>query len=155
MPSNGPTIDHVNVVVSDLERSVQFYSDLMGFEVTRRAHLKGEWIEAVVGLQGVSADVVYVQPPGRGPRIELIHYIAPAGVAVDETALPNTVGLRHLAFRVPDIDAMSARLKEAGVDLIGAPVAVPSGVVKHDAGRKRLCYFRDPDGVLLELAEYA
>ena len=44
---------------------------------------------------------------------------------------------------------------EAGVAFIGAPVTVPSAVVHHDRGDKSLCYFRDPDGVILELAAYA
>ena len=147
-------VDHINIVVADMERSVQFYEGILGFEETRRAHLEGEWIEAIVGLRGVSADVVYVQPKGGGPRIELIRYHAPEGVVVSETALPNTVGLRHIAFRVDDMDAMCERLKQAGVELIGKPVRVPENVVSHDAGHKSLCYFRDPDGVLLEFAHY-
>ena len=147
-------IDHINIVVTDLERSRRFYTEVLGLEETRRAHLSGDWIEAIVGLQGVEADVVYVQPISGGPRIELIHYVAPKGVDVPETALPNTVGLRHIAFFVDDMAAVCGRLREAGVELIGPPTAVPESVVTHDAGRKTLCYFRDPDGVLLELAEY-
>lgn len=148
-------IDHVNIVVTELERSVRFYTELLGLRVTRRAHLEGAWIEQVAGLKGVRADVVYVQPPGGGPRIELIQYHAPAGVVLPACALPHTAGLRHIAFRTADMDETYRRLREAGVVFIGAPAAVPGQVVQHDAGRKRLCYFHDPDGVILELAEYA
>lgn len=148
-------IDHVNIVVTNMDRSVHFYTELLGLRETRRAHLEGDWIEAIVGLAGVSADVVYVQPPGGGPRIELIQYHAPDGAALPETALPNTVGLRHIAFQIDDMDEMHARLSDAGVKFVGAPVTVPSGVVEHDDGRKSLCYFHDPDGVILELAAYA
>ncbi len=66
----------------------------------------------------------------------------------------NTVGLRHIAFRVDDIHAAAERLKDAGVKLLGDPVVVPETVVTHDAGHKMLCYFHDPDGVLLEITEY-
>lgn len=148
-------IDHVNIVVSDLDRSVWFYTEVLGFEPTKHARLEGDWIESIVGLEGVSAEVVYVQPPGGGPRLELIRYHAPDGVALDQTALANTIGLRHLAFRAHGMAAVCDRLRAAGVEFIGPPTQVPSGVVEHDAGRKTLCYFRDPDGVLLELAEYA
>jgi catechol 2,3-dioxygenase-like lactoylglutathione lyase family enzyme len=55
---------------------------------------------------------------------------------------------------VEDIHAMVKQLKEAGVKVLGEPVAVPNGVITHDAGHKILCYFLDPDGILLELAEY-
>lgn len=147
-------VDHINLVVSDLERSVRFYTELLGFRETRRARLSGAWIEAVAGLAGVDADVVYVQPPGDGPRIELLCYRSPKGASCAENARANTVGLRHVAFRVDDLDVVCRQLEEAGVEFVGAPTVVPSGVVKHDEGRKRLCYFRDPDGVLLEFAEY-
>jgi catechol 2,3-dioxygenase-like lactoylglutathione lyase family enzyme len=148
------SVDHINIVVEDLERSARFYVDLLGFEETRRAHLEGDWIEAVVGLKGVRADVVYVQPSGGGPRIELIKYEVPTGVALPENAQPHTVGLRHVAFRVDGIHALCDRLREAGVELVGPPTQVPSAVINHDAGHKTLCYFHDPDGVVLEFAEY-
>ncbi len=149
------SLDHVNIVVSDLDRSVKFYTEVLGFEQTKYARLEGDWIESIVGLEGVSAEVVYVQPPGGGPRLELIRYDAPDGIALDETALANTVGLRHLAFRVHAMADVYGRLRAAGIEFIGPPTQVPSRVVEHDAGQKTLCYFRDPDGVLLELAEYA
>ena len=147
-------VDHINIVVSDLERSVRFYTEVLGLVETRRAFLEGDWIETIVGLSGVKADVVYVEPQGGGLRIELLCYQAPEGKSLPETTLPNTVGLRHIALRVEDIYSFCERLEKAGVALIGPPVEVPGQVVKHDAGDKVLCYFRDPDGVLLELAEY-
>lgn len=148
------TIDHINIVVRDLDRSVRFYTELLDMEITRRAHLEGAWIESVTGLPGVEAEVVYVQPRGGGPRIELIHYHSPAGMELPACSRANTAGLRHVALRVEDIDQTHARLRAAGVAFIGAPASVPGEVVQHDAGQKRLCYFHDPDGVLLELAEY-
>jgi catechol 2,3-dioxygenase-like lactoylglutathione lyase family enzyme len=147
-------IDHINIVVADLDRSVAFYTGVLGMEVTRTAHLEGDWIEAIVGLRGVEADVAYVEPPGGGLRLELLQYHSPLGEALPLNREPNTQGLRHIAFRVADIDAAAARLRAAGAPVVADPVAVPDGVVKHNAGRKRLLYFHDPDGVLLELAEY-
>lgn len=147
-------VDHINIVVHDLERSVHFYTELLGLVETRRAHLTGDWIEAIVGLTNVTADVVYVQPQGGGPRIELIKYHRPEGDVFPDNSLPNTQGLRHIAFQVEDMDEMHQRLKAAGVPFIGPPVTVPAGVVSHDDGQKSLCYFRDPDGVVLELAAY-
>jgi catechol 2,3-dioxygenase-like lactoylglutathione lyase family enzyme len=147
-------VDHINLVVTDLARSVRFYTALLGLRETRRAHLEGAWIERIVGLPGVVAEVVFLQPDGGGPRLELLQYQAPLGVALPANRLPHTVGLRHIAFQVTDIDAMCARLAAAGVALVSPPVVVPGGVVRHDDGQKRLCYFHDPDGVLLELAEY-
>jgi glyoxylase I family protein len=64
------------------------------------------------------------------------------------------MGLRHIALRVDDIAAMTAKLRAAGVEVFSEPVHVPAGVVKHDQGEKTLVYFLDPDGVILELAQY-
>lgn len=147
-------VDHINLVVADLERSVHFYTELLGLEERRRAHLTGDWIEQIVGLSGVEAEVVYVQPRGGGPRLELLQYVSPEGESLPANRLPQTQGLRHIAFQVRDIQGMYERLSAAGVTFVGPPTAVPGHVVKHDDGRKWLCYFHDPDGVLLELADY-
>jgi len=147
-------VDHINLVVSDLERSVTFYTELLGFRELRRAHLKGEWIEAIIGLKDVSADVVYVVAPEGEPRLELLCFECPRGKSIPANSLAHTFGLRHIALRVEDIQKMVIRLREAGVKVIADPVAVPTGVITHDAGHKILCYFHDPDGILLELAEY-
>lgn len=147
-------IDHINFVVSDLERSVRFYTELLGFIESKRAHLEGEWIESIVGLKGVIADVAFIIAPAGEPRIELLCYKTPKGDALPANSLANTIGIRHLALRVDDIHETAERLKGAGVRLLGEPVVVPETVVTHDAGHKMLCYFHDPDGVLLEITEY-
>ncbi len=148
-------IDHINIVVADLERSVKFYTELLGFRIIRKAHLHGSWIDKIVGLEDVSADVVYIIAPAGEPRIELLQYNFPVGKSVEENSRANTIGLRHIAFRVNDIHALATKLKQAGVKLYSEPVTVPAAVVKHDAGQKTLLYFTDPDGVVLELAEYS
>jgi len=84
----------------------------------------------------------------------LLQYVAPVGETLPANSRANTLGLRHLAFRVRDIGAMAARLRAAGVTLFSDPVRVPPGVVRFAAGEKTLVYFLDPDGVILELAEY-
>lgn len=147
-------IDHINIVVADLGRSVEFYAGVLGFTKTREACLEGEWIDRIAGLRGVRARVAYVVAPAGEPRIELLCYEAPKGEALAANACANTVGLRHLALRVDDMAGMIVRLKAAGVKFFSEPVRVPVGVVKHEAGEKVLVYFTDPDGVILELAEY-
>ena len=148
-------IDHLNVVVADMERSLKFYTEVLGFTKTREAQLSGDWIERIVGLRGVRAHAVFIEPPGGGPRIELLRYEAPAGVTLPENSRANTIGLRHFALRVSDIAAMVAKLRATGVEVFSEPVRVPGGVVEFDAGAsKTLVYFLDPDGVIIELAEY-
>ena len=147
-------VDHINIVVTDLDRSVRFYTELLGFRKTREAYLEGEWIDRIVGLRGVKAQAVFIVAPAGEPRIELLAYASPAGGAFAESSRANTIGLRHIALRVDDMAAIVERLRAAGVTVFNDPVRVPAGVVQHDAGEKTLVYFLDPDGVILELAEY-
>lgn len=152
MPQLSSRIDHVNIVVADLERSLAFYIGLLGMEETFRAELVGEWIATVSGLPGASARCAFCQPPGGGTRLELLEYRTPSGAALPENMRANTLGLRHLALEVTNLDEWHARLSAAGVPFVSVPVTVPFPV---GVGlRKRLCYLNDPDGVLIELAAY-
>jgi glyoxylase I family protein len=147
-------IDHLNIVVTDLARSLAFYTNVLGFTKTREAYLEGEWIDRIVGLKGVRARAAFIVAPAGEPRIELLEYRAPAGGSSAQNSRANTIGLRHIALRVDDMKVMVERLRAAGATVFSEPVRVPAGVVQHDAGEKTLVYFLDPDGVILELAEY-
>lgn len=144
-------VNHINIVVAEMERSLAFYVGLLEMKITFEAELTGEWIETVAGLPGVSARCVFCQPSGGGTRFELLEYRTPPGAKLPEDSLANTHGLRHVALEVNDLDGLYARLAAAGVPFVSGPVAVPFSV----AGvRKCLCYLRDPDGALVEIAEY-
>lgn len=145
-------IDHLNIVVSDMERSLSFYEGVLGLERGFEAVLEGPWIDRATGLTGVHARCVFVQAPGDGVRFELLHYDQPRGETAPANSRPNTTGLRHVAFAVNDMDGLLAKLSAAGVPTLSDPVEVPFAV--GSMGRKRLCYFRDPDGTLLEAAAY-
>lgn len=145
-------IDHLNIVVGDMERSLRFYEDVFGWKRGFEAVLEGEWIETVTGIPGARARCVFLEAEGSPIRLEMLQYETPRGVPVPANSLPNTPGLRHLAFVVDDMDAVLSRLEDAGVDLVGPPVTVPFSV--GTMGRKCLCYFLDPDGTLLEAAAY-
>ncbi len=147
-------IDHVNLVVRDLQRMTDFYRDALGFAITKQVTISGAWIDETVGLSGVEAEVVYLDLPS-GPRIELIDYHAPTGVEPVVANRPNVYGLRHMAFRVSDIQSFVEKLLTAEVEFQSDIKSVPDSQVKYSGGvRKRLVYFRDPEGNLLELCEY-
>ena len=147
-------IDHINIVVNDLEGMVRFYTDVLGLEETKRVTISGEWIDRVVGLSGALGEVVYLDLPA-GPRIELIRYVKPAGLEPAGLGQSNTRGFRHIAFKVDQIDEVVARLKQAGVEVLSEVQQVPDAQVTYAGGvRKRLVYFRDPEENLLELCEY-
>jgi len=147
-------IDHINLVVEDLDRMIAFYQDALGLKVTKRATITGDWIGATVGLKDPHADVVYLDLDA-GPRIELIRYNHPKLDRPPNVDKPNAPGLRHFAFRVDDIDALVVRLKQVGVRFFADVQKVPDSQVTYAGGiRKRLVYFQDPEGNLLEFCEY-
>jgi catechol 2,3-dioxygenase-like lactoylglutathione lyase family enzyme len=146
-------IDHVNLVVDDLERMIAFYRDVLGLRLTKRATISGQWIDDVTGLAHVTADVAFLETPA-GPSIELIDYRSPQGALPAGLGKANTLGLRHIAFRVAEIDRLAAAIRGAGVPLISKIQQVPVGQVDYADVRKRLVYFHDPEGNLVELCAY-
>jgi catechol 2,3-dioxygenase-like lactoylglutathione lyase family enzyme len=148
------SIDHINIVVNDLSSMVRFYSELLGLKITKQVTISGEWIDKTVGLAGAHAEVVYLDLPA-GPRVELLRYISPTGANPQGLGISNTRGLRHMAFRVDDIDVAVTKLKSHGVSFLSDIQLVPDSQVTYAGGvRKRLVYFHDPEGNLLELCEY-
>ena len=83
-------------------------------------------------------------PDGDG-RLELVKFHAPSGPGGDRHAPANTPGLRHLALRVDDIDAVVAGLQAQGAEL--------AGEVERYEDSYRLCYVRGPEGIIVDLAE--
>jgi catechol 2,3-dioxygenase-like lactoylglutathione lyase family enzyme len=145
-------LDHVNVVVTDMNRSAAFYGGILGLKRGFEALLEGEWIDRVAGLSGVRAQCVFFEFPVGGPRLELLQYESPAGEILSANRLANTVGARHIAFEVEDMDEFARLLESRGVRFLSEPIEVP--FVVGTVGRKKVCYFHDPDGVLLEAAAY-
>lgn len=145
-------LDHVNLVVADLERAARFYEQVFGWKRGFAATLEGEWIERVSGLAGVTARCLFLNAPEGGARIELICYDSPTGEALEVNGAANTLGVRHIAFGVENIEATVEKVCALGLATIGPIVEVPFRV--GNLGAKRLVYFHDFDGVLVEAAAY-
>ncbi|MBI3445575.1 MAG: VOC family protein [Magnetospirillum sp.] len=142
--------DHVNIVVTDMDRSIAFYGTLLGLGMVMDRELSGEWFERVTGMAEARARCVILAAPDGGCRVELLAFAAPSRQALAEASHPATPGLRHAAIRVADLQAcLNILHRQFGQD---AQVAdVPKDIVK---GGKRMCYITDPDGALIELCQY-
>ncbi|UCF95091.1 MAG: VOC family protein [Desulfobacterales bacterium] len=139
-------IHHVGILVSDLERSVRFYRDILGFEVLEKVDLvAGEEVSAGVGLPNTQLRLVHLGAGEGRTRIELLHYISPKSRPIPEGAQSNDIGVGHAAFQVSDIDRYYEDLKGRGVRFI-------SPVQESSTGEK-FCYFYDPDGAILEIIQ--
>lgn len=147
-------LHHVNLVVDDLEQMVAFYRDRLGLRCTKRATIQGAWIESVTGLPGVVADVAFLEADAGSTGVELIRYRTPNGARPSGVAVPNTLGIRHIAFQIERIDELAAALRASGVTLLGDVQTVPAEQVDYADQTKRIVYCLDPEGNLLELCEF-
>jgi catechol 2,3-dioxygenase-like lactoylglutathione lyase family enzyme len=137
-------MDHVGIVVDDLAAATAFFLEL-GLELQGEAKVEGGWVDRVVGLDGVRAEIAMMQTPDGHGRLELAKFHAPSGQSGDRHAPANTPGIRHVTFAVDDIDAVVAGLLASGAELVGE--------VERYEDIYRLCYVRGPEGIIVELAE--
>ena len=138
-------MDHVSVVVDDLEAAIAFFVEL-GMELEGKAPIEGPWVDRVNGLDGVRVDIAMMRTPDGHGRLELTKFHTPTAISPQpENALGNTLGLRSVMFAVDDIDATVAGLRARGAELVGE--------VAQYQDSYRLCYVRGPEGIIVALAE--
>ena len=96
--------DHTGITVSNLERSLAFWRDVLGFEFSHTAHQKGELAEEITGVEGAEIKLAVLKTPG-GHKIELLEYLAPAD-RKRANVRPCDVGSVHVALLVEDLDVV-------------------------------------------------
>jgi catechol 2,3-dioxygenase-like lactoylglutathione lyase family enzyme len=138
--------NHTSFTVSDMDRSVGFFTDVLGFELLHRGGRDPAFIEKVVGVPGADIEVAYIQAPGH--RLELIQYRGPQdrGKVVSR---PCDTGFAHVAFDVDDIDAVLEAARHAGVEPLSPPQQLEHGPNKGG----KVVYTRDPDGITIEFIQ--
>lgn len=139
-------IDHINIVVKDLDEVKEFFLSL-GFAQEDESNLEGNWISETVGLEDVAARYVKLTLPGDRVSVELLQFDHPPIAEISSPGLANTQGYRHVAFRVKDIEETVSFLKNRGISPL-------SPIQEYAKLSKKLVYFRGPEGILLELAQY-
>ncbi|QEU97934.1 VOC family protein [Streptomyces kanamyceticus] len=138
-------MDHVSVVVDDLEAAIGFFAAL-GMEVEGKASVEGDEVDRLCALDGVRADIAMMRTPDGHGKLELTKYRTPKALGAEQANAPaNTFGLRSLMFAVDDIDAVVPRLRATGAELVGEMVQYEDVY--------RLCYVRGPEGIIVALAE--
>jgi len=139
-------LHHTGYTVSDLERSLVFYRDLLGCEVVATQEKQGGYLAAIVGYPDAHVRMAHLRAPSSDHVIELFQYLSPRS---DRHPLePRNVGTAHLCFIVEDLQETYDRLRAAGVDsFVSPPIEVDTGI---NTGGRAL-YLRDPDGIPVEL----
>jgi len=136
-------MDNVLIVVDDLEAVKSFFIEL-GLKLEGETTVEGSAVGALIGLENVRATLAMLRTPD-GQGIELDKFHTPDAIRFGPVEAPvNTLGLRRVMFAVDDIDAVIARMRAHGAELVGE--------MQH-GNTYRLAYIRGPEGILVALAE--
>jgi catechol 2,3-dioxygenase-like lactoylglutathione lyase family enzyme len=137
-------MDNVGIVVNDLKAAIAFFVEL-GLELEGEMTVEGQWVDRIVGLNGVRNDIAMMRTPDGHSRLELMKFQRPTATSVEPNAPVNTLGIRRIMFAVDDINDVVARLQKHGAKLVGE--------VTQYEDMYLLCYLRGPEGIIIALAE--
>jgi catechol 2,3-dioxygenase-like lactoylglutathione lyase family enzyme len=139
-------MDNVLIVVNDMEAVKAFFIEI-GMELEGETTVEGSWVDRVVGLNNVRADIATLRTPDGHNRVELSKFHTPPAIKPEpENAPSNTLGLRRIMFAVENIDDVVSRLqRHHGAELVGE-IAQYENIYK-------LCFMRGPEGIIVGLAE--
>lgn len=136
-------IRHTGIVVVDLEASLHFYRDLLGFRVAKQMEESGDYIDNISSLRNIKVTTVKMASPS-GQMIELLKYHShPAEQKIHKIC---EIGISHIAFTVDDLNFEYKRLKDKGIQFNSPPQSSPDGYAK-------VTFCRAPEGTLIELVE--
>ena len=147
MPFRIIAADHTGFTVSNLERSLAFWQDVLGFELSHRAHQSGALASEITGAPGAEILIAVVKAPGH--KIELLEYQAPPDRKQHVDLRPCDTGSAHVALTVDNLDAVLSAIVASGWRAVGKPQTLKTG---PNAGR-RVVYIRDPDGTTIEFMQ--
>jgi catechol 2,3-dioxygenase-like lactoylglutathione lyase family enzyme len=138
-------LSHIGICVSDLDRSVRFYRDLLGFKRVGELEIGGEPTSTLLQIDDVDLHAVYLERDGT--RIELLHYKRPGATGDGSPRLMNQRGLTHLSLRVDAFADLLRSLESAGVRVLAkTKIEIP-------AFEAAAVFVTDPDGTLIELVQ--
>src|ERR1700753_1404837 len=133
--------NHTSFTVADMDKSVRFWTEMLGFKAASVSPREGSWQEEVTGISGASLMVAHLY--GHGHHIEFIQYLS--GAIAGAAPLPALRGAAHVCLETDDIEGTWGALLKAGATAQGAIAVVSSGAV----GGAKAGYIRDPNGILM------
>lgn len=138
-------LTHIGICVSDWERSLAFYRDVLGFQLLSELQVGGEPTDRLLRLKNTDLRAIYLERDGT--RIELLYYASPGHRGDAQPRPMNQLGLTHLSLRVDDLPALLEALKQAKVHILDETH------VDFSAFAAGAVFITDPDGTLIELVQ--
>ncbi len=137
---------HVGICVRDVECSLRFYRDFLGFQPVDELEIQGKATAQLLRLEKVELRALFLERDGV--RIELLHYATPGHVGEPTPRAMNQIGLTHLSIQVEDIDQALAGVEPAGGRVLNETI------VSVEQTGARAVFLTDPDGTLIELVQW-
>ena len=142
------TVESVGITVKDMDRSVDFYTKVLGFTKIDDSEYRGDEVEKLKGIFGINIRVVRLQLGDE--VIELTDYLTTGGRSIPQDQKSNDLFFQHIAIVVSNMDRAYAQLRKFNVEHVStAPQTLPRSI--PEAEGIKAFYFRDPDDHNLEL----
>ena len=138
-------VGHIGVCVSDMERALAFYCDLLGFRPLTEVVVADALSAKLLRLPDVDQRTVFVERDGV--RLAIFSFKRPAAQGAGKVRAMNETGMVALMLRVDDLDATLERMRAARVHVLDETR------IEHPAYGSKLVFVTDPDGMLIELIE--
>ena len=139
-------IRHIGVVITDVEQSLQFYRDVLGFEILKQADESGTCIDNFLNIQNTNVTTIKMIDPNNN-ILELLYFHShPEFPDTNKSRRLTEIGCSHFALTVDDLDSLYSTLKEQGIEFNYPPQV-------SDDGNVKVAFCRDPDGTYIEMVE--
>lgn len=135
------TVDHFSLAVSEIDSSIRFYCDVLGYELLFIERDMAKEIRSMTGLERLSCHLAQMTHQQGGPRLELIEFLDHDLPALSH---PLPAGSGHLGVEVENLDSALEDVRAGGANAIGKVTVFPEG---------RSTYCREPGGSFFELLE--
>jgi len=139
------TVRHFGIVVTDIEKSLYFYRDLLGLKIKIDALEKGEFIDNILGLQNVKVRTIKMSADEGATLVELLFYQSHRANKPGNREIFD-IGPSHIALTINNLEETYQKLRTENIQFIAPPRVSPNGKAKV-----AFCY--DPDGAPIELVE--
>jgi glyoxylase I family protein len=138
-------LSHIGICVAELDRSVRFYRDVLGFVELSRLQVKGPEAARLLDIEGGELQAVYLERDGT--RIELLYYPVVGHQGTEQPQPMNRLGFTHLSLRIADLDALLTAIESAGGHRLSHTR------VDNESWGTHAMFVTDPDGLRIELLQ--
>jgi len=142
---------HIGLTVKNMDKAIDFYKNILGLTYQGEMIMEGKETDILFGRNNCKVRVAYLNGSNllNTPTIELIQFVL--DVCEERPSDLHTTSISEVCFKVDDIDMVYTRLKSKGVEFISNPQFFD--LTSQGFGKSKAVYFKDPDGIILELLE--